>query len=74
MKNFIRVEDPYKNSILFPCASSTNKESEIGAYSWCDKTMGDYSYFMMFKERLLGILDIAEITNLTIGVHLSEGK
>lgn len=74
MKNFIRVEGPNKNSILFPCARSTDEESEIGAYCWCDKTMGDYSYFMVFQERLLGILDFAQITNLTIGVHLSEGK
>lgn len=36
--------------------------------------MGEYSFFMLFQQKLLGILDFAEITNLTIGVTKSDGK
>lgn len=75
MKNFIKVEGPNKNSINFPCVRPNADEMEIGAYCWCDKDMSaDYSYFMLFQEQLLGILDFAQITNLTIGMTLKTGK
>lgn len=74
MKNFIKVEGPNKNSIFFPCVRPNADESEIGAYCWCEKDMGEYSYFMLFQERLLGILDFAEITNLTIGITQASGN
>lgn len=74
MKNFIKVEGPNKNSIFFPCVHADAEDSEIGAYCWCEKDMDEYSYFMLFQERLLGILDFAEITNLTIGVTQASGK
>lgn len=74
MKNFIKVEGPNKNSIFFPCVRPDAEEPEIGAYCWCEKEMGEYSYFMLFQQQLLGILDFAQITNLTIGVTLATGK
>lgn len=74
MKNFIKVEGPNKNSLFFPCVRPDAEEPEIGAYCWCEKEMGEYSYFMLFQQQLLGILDFAQITNLTIGVTLATGK
>lgn len=74
MKNFIKVEGPNKNSIFFPCIRPNAEESEIGAYCWCEKDMGEYSCFMLFQQCLLGILDFAEITNLTIGMTQKSGK
>ena len=74
MKNFIQVEGPNKNAVLFPCIRTYAEETEIGAYCWCVDNMGEYSFFMLFQQKLLGILDFAEITNLTIGVTKSDGK
>lgn len=73
MKNFIKVEGPNKNSIFFPCVRSNAQSEEIGYYCWCEDSKDkNYSFFMMFEERLLGVLDFAEITNITIGMTLSE--
>lgn len=74
MKNFIKVEGPNKNSIFFPCVHAGGEDSEIGAYCWCADDMGDQSFFMLFQERLLGVLDFPEITNLTIGVTQASEK
>lgn len=74
MKNFIKVMGPYKNAICFPCVRPDAEESEIGAYCWCAEDSGEYSYFMLFQQRLLGLLDFAEITNLTIGMTQRSGK
>lgn len=74
MKNYIKVEGPNKNHIFFPCVRSCWDDSEIGAYCWCDEDMGNYSYSMMLQLRLFGILDFAEIKNLTIDVAISSSK
>lgn len=74
MKNLIKVEGPNKNSIFFPCIQPDAEDSEIGVYCWCEKDMDEESScFMMFQARLLGILDFAEITNITIGMTRSTG-
>lgn len=75
MKNFIKAEGPNGNSVYFPCVRPNADEMEIGAYCWCDKEMnGDFSCFMMLQQTLIGILDFAEITNLTIGVTLKRSN
>lgn len=77
MKNFIKAQGPNGNSIFFPCVrlNLIPDEMGIGAYCWCDKEMnGDYSCFLMLQEKLLGVLNLAEITNLTIGLTLKSGS
>lgn len=74
MRNFIKVEGSNKNAIFFPCVRPDAEESEIGAYCWCADDSDEYSYFMLLQQRLLGLLDFAEISNLTIGMTLKSGK
>ena len=69
MKNCIKAEGPNGNSIFFPCSDEVDEAFVGPAVSvWCDREYGwSMSAFMLFQTKLLGVLDFAEIANLTIG-------
>lgn len=73
MCNCIKVTGPNDNSIFFPCTTKVDEAGDGKAMScWCDSRSGAFSAFMLFQLEMLGILDFASISNLTIGMTSEE--
>lgn len=76
MVNCVGVTGPNGNKIFFPCSDKVDEaecDGMIASSCWSETQYGEsFAAFMLFQQKMLGILNFSEIVNLTIGVTNAE--